>query len=246
MQAIILAAGRGSRLAPHHNGPKSLIKLGETTILEESIACLHRNGVQDIILVTGFEARKFDPLIRKFGLQAVLNKDFEIAGTLHSLMLAESLVKEDVIIFEADVIYECRAITSLINDAPPNTALLSGPSGNGDELYAYVQNARLAVLSKARLAHLQCAGEFVGITKVSHLFIRRLFECCAPEQMSMTGYETCGLMTVSKDIPLRHHLIPGLIWTEIDDLEQLARAKSTIYPALKRNRKVVESGVNQV
>ncbi|OAD22430.1 nucleotidyl transferase/aminotransferase, partial [Candidatus Thiomargarita nelsonii] len=55
--AVILAAGLGSRLkALGTDKPKGFLKLGEKSIIEESIEHLHNSGICNIIIVTGHQA----------------------------------------------------------------------------------------------------------------------------------------------------------------------------------------------
>lgn len=54
-QAVILAAGTGSRLrGVLDDRPKGFLKLGEKPIIEESIAKLVRSGVTDIVIINGY------------------------------------------------------------------------------------------------------------------------------------------------------------------------------------------------
>lgn len=55
MRAMILAAGRGSRLAPlTNNTPKPLIKVAEKTLIEYQIAAIKRAGISEIVINTGW------------------------------------------------------------------------------------------------------------------------------------------------------------------------------------------------
>ena len=55
MDALIMAAGRGSRLGSHTDDrPKSLIDLGGISPLELQIDLLAARGVERIVLVTGY------------------------------------------------------------------------------------------------------------------------------------------------------------------------------------------------
>ena len=60
MHAIILAAGRGSRLArtsTHTSGqPKCLLQFGGRSLLARHLDLLYRHGVRQADLVIGFEA----------------------------------------------------------------------------------------------------------------------------------------------------------------------------------------------
>ena len=58
MHAIILAAGRGSRLAEHNPDrlPKCLLELGGRSLLARHLGLLYRFGVRHSDLVIGYEA----------------------------------------------------------------------------------------------------------------------------------------------------------------------------------------------
>ncbi|MBT8141430.1 MAG: nucleotidyltransferase family protein [Gammaproteobacteria bacterium] len=55
MRAMILAAGRGVRLSPlTDTKPKPLIRVGEKCLIEYQIEALHKAGIQDIVINTGW------------------------------------------------------------------------------------------------------------------------------------------------------------------------------------------------
>ena len=55
MDALIMAAGRGSRLGAHTDDrPKSLVDLGGTTPLEWQLDVLAARGIERAIIVTGY------------------------------------------------------------------------------------------------------------------------------------------------------------------------------------------------
>jgi L-glutamine-phosphate cytidylyltransferase len=57
IQAIILAAGKGSRFNNLTKIiPKCLFTIGNTTILDRQIDILIENGIDDILVITGYES----------------------------------------------------------------------------------------------------------------------------------------------------------------------------------------------
>lgn len=56
MYAIILAGGRGSRLAPYtDHRPKPMVEVGGKPILEHQVEILKSAGVEDIIIIEGYK-----------------------------------------------------------------------------------------------------------------------------------------------------------------------------------------------
>lgn len=58
---ILLSAGQGARLRPLTDKcPKSLLRIGDTTILQTILDPLLETGPREIIIVTGFESRQIE------------------------------------------------------------------------------------------------------------------------------------------------------------------------------------------
>ena len=74
MNAIILAAGLGSRLRPlTDDRPKCLVSVLGTPMVEQQIRFLHEVGIKDITLVTGYRADRLDYLKERYGVELVHN-----------------------------------------------------------------------------------------------------------------------------------------------------------------------------
>ncbi|NEP35220.1 MAG: phosphocholine cytidylyltransferase family protein, partial [Moorea sp. SIO3B2] len=87
--------------------------------------------------------------------------------------------------------------------------------------------------NKAELGS-QIAGELVGISKISQpLFQSMLAQATVGFKTSLKlNYETDGLIAAAKSYPVYYTVISDLLWAEIDDRYQLARATEQIYPAI--------------
>ena len=83
MRAIILAAGRGSRLNGElHNGSKALLRVGHTSLIQRQIRALCDAGIRDIAAVIGCEAAA----VREHcgpGLIYVENTEFATTNSLY-------------------------------------------------------------------------------------------------------------------------------------------------------------------
>lgn len=83
--AIILAAGRGSRLGRYTERlPKALVRAGGRTLLDWSLAALAACGVDDIAIVAGYRAEQ----LRRPGVELIVAPDWERAGPVSSLIAA--------------------------------------------------------------------------------------------------------------------------------------------------------------
>ncbi|MEZ5564526.1 MAG: NTP transferase domain-containing protein [Gammaproteobacteria bacterium] len=93
--AVILAAGRGTRLTGLiGNYPKGFLKLGERSIVEESIDRLVQAGIHDVVIVTGHCAPHYEALAQRYPglLRTIHNPRFADSGSMYSLYCARQLV----------------------------------------------------------------------------------------------------------------------------------------------------------
>ena len=75
--AVIMAAGTASRFAPlSYERPKALIEVKGEILIERQIRQLKEAGINEIILVVGYQKEKFAYLIEKFGVELIENPDY--------------------------------------------------------------------------------------------------------------------------------------------------------------------------
>lgn len=234
--AVILAAGRGLRLAGEvADRPKGFITFGERPIVEESIEELRRAGMREVIVVTGHLADHYEALVARCGglVRTVRNERYAESGSMYSLWCARTLTQGPFLLLESDLVYEPRALTTLLEGPAEDAVLLSGPTGAGDEVWVQVKDGRLADMSKRR-ADLSAppAGELVGIARVSAPLFALM--CGIAERAFRNtlfyDYETGCLVAAARERPIACPLVPDLVWGEIDDPAHLARVRERIYP----------------
>jgi 2-aminoethylphosphonate-pyruvate transaminase len=145
------------------------------------------------------------------------------------------------------LIYEQRALTEILADPARDVLLVSGVTGSGDEVYVEVRNGLLHDLSKERArADRNIWGEMVGIWRISVDYYGEIIQTaqCTSKQATRMEYEQV-LAAAARRMPVRCRLIEDLLWSEIDDEVQLARAKHHIYPAIVARDGLLNYGAPQ-
>ena len=110
MEALILAAGFGSRLLkPLNSKPKSLLKISKKTILYYLVDKIQKNKINKLHIVVGFKKKMIiDYLIKNFSskieINFIYNKYYKKRGNIYSVCLAESFLNKDLVIFNADIV----------------------------------------------------------------------------------------------------------------------------------------------
>ena len=235
--AIILAAGRGTRMADAGlRHPKGFIEVGAMPIIEQSILRLRASGIRRIIIVTGHMAEHYEKLQGQYAdlVQLVHNDRYADSGSMYSLFLARHAVECPFLLLESDLVYEQRALSVLLNDAASNVLLVSSTTGAGDEIYVAATDGLLKSAAKDRGALSGTAsGEWVGISKLSEICFMNMIhfaEKTFPDRL-LLDYEE-ALVAAARNTPVRCNLVNDLIWSEIDNETQLFRVRSHIYPLI--------------
>jgi 2-aminoethylphosphonate-pyruvate transaminase len=219
--------------------PKGFLRLAALPIVEESILRLRQAGIRRIVIVTGHLAEFYRDLQAAYPnlVETVHNPRFADSGSMASLYEARHRLGEDFLLLESDLIYEPRALGECLEFPQDNAVLLSGPTGSGDEVFVAAQGGRLLNMSKdRRRVEPDVCGELVGISKISTALYRTMLT--AAERMFADAghlrfhYETDVLVAAAAHTPVYCHLVPDLIWAEIDDPNHLRRAESLVYPAI--------------
>jgi 2-aminoethylphosphonate-pyruvate transaminase len=217
------------------NSPKGLITLGDKTIIEESISKLVLSGIAQVTVVTGFKAESYQFLESSYPqVRLIHNEHFAESGSMESLAQALRDAPSDFLLLDSDIIYETRGLHAMLEQAPGSSVLVSGRSWAGDEVWVSAENGRLTSLAKGATLPHNCAGEFVGITRVD----TRL-----TEEMQRIAQKSAGLPltddyeeylnVAAERVDIRVALVQDLVWAEIDDKAQLIRARNKVYPELR-------------
>ncbi|AMG73316.1 MULTISPECIES: phosphocholine cytidylyltransferase family protein [Sphingopyxis] len=123
-KAIILSAGQGSRLLPlTRDLPKCLIEFNGRSLLGWQVAALAANGVEDIVVVTGFRTERVEDhaleLYRDTGarVRTLFNPFFQVADNLGTCWIARGEMDRDFIILNGDTIVSDEIVARLIAGA---------------------------------------------------------------------------------------------------------------------------------
>ena len=102
-RAIVMAAGKGTRLLPYTlDTPKPLLKVHGQRMIDSIICGLHRHGIREIYVVTGYLKEQFSSLPGQYpGVVLLHNPYYEEANNISSLYVARAQL-EDVIILDGD------------------------------------------------------------------------------------------------------------------------------------------------
>ena len=239
MKAIILAAGVGKRLwqVTQHR-PKCLIEIGGQTLLHRYLTTLRSVGIHSVDMIVGYkqEMIRTAVAVNDSGIRVnfLVNEQFH-RGSISSLWIARMALVDDAIIMDADVLFHQEILRRLVQSPHENALLMDETvKQTGEECMVVVESGRVIALTKTMPVHYDYAGEGVGFLKVRHAdaphVVASLKTHVDRDDWQME-YED-ALVGFFRDVKVGHEKIGGLPWTEIDFIEDVAKAEREVLPKL--------------
>ncbi len=114
VKAVVLAAGRGSRLKSMTDlRPKCLVEVAGKPLLSWQMDALKGAGIDDITLVGGYLA----PMLEPFGCPVVINERWCETNMVSSLLCAGSLLESSsTVVSYSDILYPADHVRALMAD----------------------------------------------------------------------------------------------------------------------------------
>jgi choline kinase len=246
MKALILAAGRGTRMQSANAGeatPKCLIPVDDNvTILDRQIDSLFALGASRIGIVIGHEMdRVFEHVRARYRdrigkFQFIVNPRYAETGSLYSLWLAREWTGNDSFVcLNGDVAFDARILSAALRSQAP-VSLVIDPAWRDKSPKVIVSNGRITRISKT-IPWLEFSGSYCGIALVSAEANARVFQ--QADEMIRAGRIHDPATAVVQRLADESQFIgysgaAGFPWVDIDDTADLAYAKLYVFPRLMR------------
>jgi len=143
MQAVILAAGEGTRLEPLTNvRPKPMLPIANKPILEHVIESVKTAGIEEVVLVVGYKRQRIQ---NYFGDGDDWDVDLTYVvqnnqlGSGHALLQAEGVIGRDILVLNGDQIVDSTAIEDVVDARRETTNAVMAVSQSAEtHLYGVV------------------------------------------------------------------------------------------------------------
>jgi choline kinase len=181
MKAVILAAGRGTRIdAVTHGLPKCLLEFDGRAILDHQIEALWAAGVSQIGIVIGHRGERIVEHVESAYPHAIdsfhfiRNPLFATTNNIYSLWLARGWVAcDDVLCLNADVL--CHpAILARVAASRHLASMIVDPEWRDETMKVIIRDGSVIRMSKSITAD-QYSGTYIGITAFSRKVVPLLY-----------------------------------------------------------------------
>lgn len=227
--AVILGAGERKCF----DKPVGFLNIENTTVIERLITLLNANGIEKIIVVTGYKKEFYERLAEKKNLILVYNDKYKWTGTMYSLSLIKPYVDEDFLLIESDMVFEERAISHLVQNKNKDCMVITSESGSGDEAFVETSGENIFRISKDIHQLNKVDGEFIGLSKFSKETFDKMMKNFKLNKNPFFFYEYAAI-NISNKPNIGFVKIDDLVWSELDNMKQYNNLKYVIYPKLKR------------
>ena len=233
--AVILAAGQNEELRPiTDGGPKCLLSVGGSFLIERMMRNCLSCGIAQFVLVLGHRAeeiRKFvDKTFRGVRVTYVINPRYRETGAGYSLMLAASAVgTSEFIKFDADVVFDVKILRRLVDHELSDVLCIDSQRVLEEKEVKVATDVQMQVLEVGTgIDPTTAQGEYIGIEKISAktgpLLFAELTAMMDDKGHLLDSTQAAFSRLVDKDVVFQALDITGLDWTEIQTVEDFERA----------------------
>jgi len=238
VNAVILSAGRGSRLLPlTATRPKCLVPIGKKPILEWQLQTLAACGVVRSSIVLGFGADKVSHFLEHeflvaMDLRTVLNPLYDVADNLISCWTARAEMGGDFILLNGDTLFEPGVVQRLLasDPAPVTVAISRKKNYDDDDMKVSCQGGMLLRIGKD-LPLQETNGESIGMLLFRQdgpeLF-REALERSVRHRHAASQYYLSVINELASRGLVKTVSMEGLQWAEIDFLSDLDGAAQLV------------------
>ncbi|MBC8489391.1 MAG: phosphocholine cytidylyltransferase family protein [Bacteroidetes bacterium] len=225
MKAIILAAGRSSRLYPITlEKPKCLLEVGGRRIIDRQIAAIREIGIKDILIVVGY---KGDVIKDDLGNSVRYREyhDYNKTNNLHTLWSVKDELQSDFLCFFSDVLFDSELIKKAKDSIQDFCMIIDTSRVLEGTMRVTIKDGKLTAIG-SQVSISNASGNFIGIAKFTKAGANKLVK--QMEKM-ISGYHD-DYYTMAIDILAKKGTEIGYVdvgngnWIEVDTKEDFERA----------------------
>lgn len=238
MQAIIMAAGKGSRLGKLTEGkPKSFAEIKGRKLIEYNLALLKKYGVDETIIVTGYQCEAFEELTAgEERVRLIYNPFYEMTNVLGSFYMGMEALQDDFIYLHADTLCEPAIFEKLVYPEADVVLPVDYKQCDEEAMKVRSENGQIVQITK-QMDTERAEGEFIGMAAFRKGVIPVLKQKTKQlmKEKAFTDYfESVIQRLIDDKEDYRIQAVPtnGAFWVEIDFPEDYERAAAEIPESL--------------
>ncbi|MEO6067111.1 MAG: phosphocholine cytidylyltransferase family protein [Gemmatimonadota bacterium] len=237
MQAVILAAGMGSRLhSVTGGGAKALVEIGGRPLILHQLEALADQGVGPVLVILGHEGEEVQRVV---GDRAtfIRNDRYAETNSLYSLWLARDWIKGPFVLLNCDLLFDPSILVRVLEHEGNVLAYDSTSSRGKEQTKVAIKNGRVMDIGKD-LPPGSARGESLGMLKFEADGVHAML--AAANRLVQDGQHGAWVIEATRSmcgqVPLDGVNIAGKSWTEIDLPHDLDVARREVWPVIWNKR----------
>lgn len=237
MQAIIMAAGKGSRLGALTCGnPKSFVEIKGKKLIEYNICLLKKYHIDEIVIVTGYQNESFETLLAgEKNVHFVYNPFYEMMNVLGSFYMGMEALHDDFIYLHADTLCEPVIFEKLVHMEADVVLPVEYGRCNEEAMKIRSENGQIVKITKQMPVE-EAEGEFIGMAAFRKEVLPALKEKTKQlmKEKDFGDYFEGAIQRLIDEEDFHIQAVPTnrAFWTEIDFMEDYEEAVKRIPDSL--------------
>ena len=230
-KAVILAAGRGSRMGIlTEEIPKCLNKVGGQTLLDWQLYSLSKAGISDIGIVMGYKQEQ----LKEYGNYNFFNNNWAKTNMVYTLLCADSwLMTNEIIVSYSDIFYSPDTVSNLLK-SKSDIAIsydknwytlwqkrFSNPLNDAETLklkHGYVSEIgkRIKIINNVE-------GQYMGLIKITphgYSLIKSYLKTLTEKELASIDMTSMLSKLIQEDVPVAA-VVSNDEWGEVDSENDL-------------------------
>lgn len=229
MKAIILAAGKGSRISDAIGPiPKSTLEISGRPIIRRTVELLHQYHVK-VAVCTGYRRQKIEEALKGLDVSYFNNPFYDVTNNIASLWFAQNFLEgDDCVIISADVVFGGDLLEKVLTASGDLVMITdSGRVMDGDYFFQMNHDGTIGRFGPdIPIEERDC--EYVGLARISSKcvsdFRKRLVQLI-DEGKTQCYFEYVFFSYIGDpDTRLTTLDVDGCMWREIDRMDDYRKA----------------------
>ncbi|MEY8509497.1 phosphocholine cytidylyltransferase family protein [Lachnospiraceae bacterium 42-17] len=227
MKAILLAAGRGTRISRMVKEiPKSTLPVKGIPLIQLTVDMLQRKGIETVVCV-GYQQDMIRDALKGYEVTYYFNPFYDVTNSIASLWFARQELKDDCLVINADVFFSDEILKMIVEDEHQAVMMVDkSRRKTGDYFFSTTDNGCIRKYGKdLPLQYRSC--EYVGVSKVTRrfmpYFMKRMEELIGASKHGLWWEDTLYSFTNANEHQIYTRDVEGLFWSEIDYFDDYER-----------------------
>lgn len=227
MKAILLAAGKGSRISRMvQEIPKSTLPINGVPLIRRNVEILQKKGLETVVCV-GYQQDVIRKALQGYEVTYYFNPFYSVTNSIASLWFARQELEGECLILNADVFFSETILEMIMAERDPAVMLVDkSRRKTGDYFFATTASGCIKEYGKdLPLQYRSC--EYVGIAKISSdfmpVFANRLEQLVNESKHDLWWENTLYSFTNENEHEIHTKDVEGSFWSEIDYFDDYER-----------------------